>query len=89
MKKYIIFNSLAEADSLISKTNTTMGFPSGDGKTRTETYSRVVKNPNADEWAVKVCPNCFDLLSEAQLDSLVTLENFKALDWFPVPEWEA
>ena len=82
-KKYLMFNTVDEAQTFVDMIDDAMGY---NGEGRTTTYSAVIPHPTIDKAAVLTCPKCHEYMTQDQIDSTITVVEFRALSWFPVYE---
>lgn len=84
MKKYLVFNETLEARNFSASMDGSLGYPLD---ARTLTHCELIDHPSNGKVAVLFCgQDCLPFLSQTEKDASLTLDQFKALNWFPMPE---
>lgn len=67
-KKFLILPNMTEAETFVSDADINMGYPKG----KTLHYTKATKYLVGDKYMVLVCPQCYGIMSQDQIDSLKT-----------------
>lgn len=83
-KQYKLFKTVIDAQAWADYANVKMGYPL-DGKTLS--YTEIIDHPSDGTALCVTCPKCTSIFTDEEIANLKTMEEVKALGFFPALAW--